>query len=555
MTTSSASPSRGGPGPPDPHGPVAGAAGPDPDPVTALAREAFGVSYLYPVQRYVISNTLEGRPQVVVLPTGAGKSLCFQLPSLLLPGPTLVLVPLLSLLADQLRKLRSAGAPVAELRGGLDRQEKARLFGALRDGSVRLLLATPEACLAQSNTGELAACAFSHLVVDEAHCVSEWGESFRPAYLEVGTLAARLGVTMITAFTATASAEVLGRIRSVLFPSGGESLVTAGADRPNIHYRVLPVLSRWRALHALAGPAARPALVFCRTREGAEAGARLMRQRFPGQAACFYHAGLGREERSALESWFLGSSDGVLFATSAYGLGVDKPDIRTVVHADVPPSVEAYLQETGRAGRDGLESTSVLLCSRDDVAFGDRLLDATAARRYRLILGYALGRQECRRRTLLSLIGQEPVACSGCDCCDGSRVERREGEEEILRFARLHPRRFTPAEAASILAGERSPEAARGFHDTLAGWGSLAGWERDDAEEAIRRLLAEGALRLLHGWPWSGRLTARGRAARAGPVPVAGPPPCGHPSVPSSLPVPPPGPNSPDPEGENARRP
>ncbi len=491
----------------------AGAARPETDPVAALALRAFGVSYLYPVQRYVISNTLEGRPQIVVLPTGAGKSLCFQLPALLLPGPTLVLVPLLSLLSDQMRKLQSAGAPVAALRGGLPREEKASLFEAVGRGEVRLLLATPEACLAEANTEQLRLCSFSHLVVDEAHCVSEWGESFRPAYREVGTLAARLGVSMITAFTATASQEVLGKIRQILFPAGGESLVATGADRPNIFYRVVPVLSRWHALHEAVRSAARPALVFCRTREGAEAAARLMRRRFPGQPIFFYHAGLDRGERDTLERWFLSSSDGVLFATSAYGLGVDKPDIRTVIHADVPPSVEAYLQETGRAGRDGLPSTALLLRSREDITFGARLAEQTPRRRYGGILDYALGQEGCRRRALLSLIGQEPVACSGCDRCAGSATDRREGEAEILRFVRRDRRRFTIGEAAAILCAAPGPEAVRSFHDTLPGWGCLAGWERDDAEEAIRCLVAEGSLRVFPSWPWAGMLTSRGQPA------------------------------------------
>jgi ATP-dependent DNA helicase RecQ len=522
MTTSSARASRD-------------AAGrPEPDPVAELALKAFGVSYLYPVQRYVISNTLEGRPQVVVLPTGAGKSLCFQLPSLLLPGPTLVLVPLLSLLSDQLRKLRSAGAPVGALRGGLPRDERQRLFESIRRGEVRLLLATPEACLAQPTTGELRLCGFSHLVVDEAHCVSEWGESFRPAYLEVGTLAARLGVSMITAFTATASEEVLGKIRRVLFPSGGESLVAGGADRPNIFYGVVPVLSRWHALHEAVRRAARPALVFCRTRDGAEAGARLMRMRFPGQPVFFYHAGLRRDERDALETWFLSSTDGVLFATSAYGLGVDKPDIRTVVHADVPPSVEAYLQETGRAGRDGLPSTALLVRSREDLTFGARLADETSRRRYERILGYALGQGGCRRRTLLSLIGQNLAACAGCDVCGGTAVDRREGEDEILRFVSRHPRRFTPFETAGILCAARGPEAVRGFHDKLAGWGSLSGWERDDAEEAVRCLVAEGGLRVFASWPWAGRLTTRGPSPQFPGAPGAAPPRAGLPPRPWS---------------------
>ena len=482
------------------------------NPIDDLARRILGVAYLFPYQKLVVANVLDRRDQIVILPTGAGKSLCFQLPSQLLPGATVVVLPLLALIADQARRLAAAGTPCGCIRGGQETGERTTVWEQVRSGTVKLLLATPEALISPSVADALSRLPIAQLVVDEAHCVSEWGETFRPSYLQLGRVAATM--PLVTAFTATASPLVLGKIRSILFADREVTTVVANPDRPNISYAVLPTLSKENELLRLARSVERPALIFCRSRVGAELTARRLRGRLADERVLFYHAGLSREEKKRVEGWFFASSDGILAATCAYGLGIDKAGIRTVIHRDVPPSVEAFLQESGRAGRDKEAAASYLLLSEEDLAHEEHIDDPVAKSRYRALLDFARNSGRCRREALLALLGAEPEVCFGCDVCRGSVRRLPPGERELLQFVGANRRRHTPVDAALVLFGRRSYEIARRGLGGTPGFGRLAGWERADIEEAIENLVRRGALRLGRRGPWKRRLTTGRRARR-----------------------------------------
>jgi len=470
-----------------------------------------GLAFLFPYQKLVVANTLEGKDQVVILPTGAGKSLCFQLPALLLPGTTLVIFPLLSLMTDQLRRLREQGVPCAALRGGQSAGERSRLWHELAEGRLKLLLATPEGILVPRTIERLRGACISHLVIDEAHCVSEWGDSFRPSYLELGRVRAEAGIPLMTAFTATASPDVLQRVASVLFGSGDYTLVRANPDRPNISYSVVPTICKDHTVAALVREAERPAVVFCRTRPGAERTARFLRERLGESEIYFYHAGLSKPEKERIEKWFFESSSGVLAATCAYGMGVDKANIRTVIHRDVPPSVEAFLQESGRGGRDRKPAYSALIVSSEDHLLARRIADPTARERYLALLRLASQSGRCRRAGLLELLDAEPELCFGCDVCEGRVVEHPEGEEALVGLVRRARRRYTAREIAYICVGRRSHEAVRRGLLSARGWGILSAWEHDEIVDAVEALVAAGTLAIPRRGPWKGRLTLPGR--------------------------------------------
>jgi ATP-dependent DNA helicase RecQ len=288
----------------------------------ALGR--WGVSYLFPYQELVIQGLLDGEKvrQAVVLPTGAGKSLCFQLPAALLPHPTLVVYPLRSLTADQKRRSDEAGLETVVLQGGQTKAQRNAVWERLASGTVKLLLSNPETLDQPRVLERLKAVPLSHAVIDEAHCVELWGNSFRPGYRRLGAVLAELGVPRVTAFTATATERIVDDWASSLFGGEAFNVIRASADRPNLDFVQEPYLSLRKSLPRAVLREARPAVVFCRSRESVRRWAHHL-NRETALDVRFYHAGLSRDEKTRVETWFYGSRDGVLLATNAYGMGVD----------------------------------------------------------------------------------------------------------------------------------------------------------------------------------------------------------------------------------------
>lgn len=452
--------------------------------IVDTARRRFGIGALKPYQILVTHRIMEQeqssavRDQIVILPTGTGKSLCFLVPACLCRGLTVIVYPLLSLINDQARKLDAARVPYVRISGGMTPEQRLEVMERL-SGGVRIVLTTPESLQNPAVLFSLARRRTSLLVVDEAHVISQWGNGFRPSYRTLSRVVRVLSPHQVLAFTATASRETMKDIRRTLRMTHPLT-VRGDADRPNVIYMTCRTLDRTQGLLETVRRCARPALVFCRTRPETEKVCFALQKEMPGMTVRYYHAGLPAGERRSIENWFLDSHDGVLAATSAYGMGVDKPDIRSVIHYRLPQSAEEFLQESGRAGRDGQTAVSwVLVTHRDLVSTVpySPILDIFRSDR-------------CRRSAILGAMGQVKGECTGCDVCLGRVQTRMDGEAEIRSLIRSRPFRLNPVIASYMLTGSRNRHIHTFENIIMPCYGSLENWNPRTLAKTIETLAA-----------------------------------------------------------------
>jgi len=465
----------------------------------------WGYTSFRPLQREAMAAILDGRDSVVVLPTGGGKSLCFQAPALVRGGLGLVVSPLISLMKDQVDTLVENGIAAACYNSSLASGQKASVVAGLREGRFSLLYVSPERLAGEGSESFLQMVGrVSYIAIDEAHCISQWGHDFRPEYRQIGALRSRFPGVSLHAFTATATARVRRDIASQLELRDAVELV-GSFDRPNLVYRVLPRATLKKQLQEiLARHRGEAGIIYCTSRKEVDALAEWLSS--TGLRALPYHAGLDDLERHRNQDAFINEEADVVVATVAFGMGIDRSNVRFVIHAGAPQSLEHYQQESGRAGRDGLEAECVLVYSGADFlkwrVMLERSGELTDAKRSLLrdIERYAAG-VGCRHRHLVSYFGDryDKADCGACDYCLGELEAVGDGvviARKILSCVARVGQRFGAAHVANVLAGTESEQVTKRGHERLSTFGLLKDAAVPEIRGYIEQISAAGLLRV-----------------------------------------------------------
>ena len=470
---------------------------------TSFLKDVFGFDDFREGQEEIVAAVTAGADVLAIMPTGGGKSLCFQLPALCRDGLTVVISPLIALMRDQVNALKAIGIMAGTLTSGNTEEETEEVFEAIDGGRLKLLYIAPERLANPGTTLLLRRANVSMIAVDEAHCVSQWGHDFRPDYLRIGALRDALDVPL-AAFTATADSETRDEIVERLFQGRNAQIFLKGFDRPNIHLAFAPKNKpRQQLLDFVAAHKDQAGIIYCGSRAKTETLAQALRTE--GHVALHYHAGMQPDDRRLAEARFQREDGLIVCATVAFGMGIDKPDIRWVAHADLPKSMESYYQEIGRAGRDGAPADTLTLYGADDVRLRRAQIDeglAPAERkqadhgRLNALLGLAEARR-CRRRVLLRYFGDETESCGNCDLCDkppelfDGTTAVRMALSAILRTEE----RFGAGHLIDILLGNETDKIRAKGHTSLPTFGIGKEYDKSQWQAIFRQMMGYDLIR------------------------------------------------------------